>query len=146
MIISIGCDHGGFNLKQDVVNYLLDEGYTVLDRGCDSSESVHYPIYANLVCEDLQKGACEYGILICTTGFGMCMCANKHKGIRSATVRCVDEAYLTRSHNDCNVLCLGAKYTGLEEAKEIIKTFLNTPFAGGRHQIRVDMIKKVEEK
>ena len=124
MIISIGSDHGGFNLKQDVVKYLLDEGYTVLDRGCDSTESVHYPIYANLVCEDMQKETCDYGILICTTGFGMCMVANKHKGIRSATVRCTDEAYLTRSHNDCNVLCLGAKYTSIEEAKEIIQNHL----------------------
>lgn len=146
MRISIGSDHGGFNLKQDVINYLISKGYDVVDKGCDSVESVHYPIYANLVCEDLQNGNCDYGILICTTGFGMCMCANKHKGIRSATVRCADEAFLTRSHNDANVLCLGAKYTNIEEAKEIIDTFLNTPFAGGRHQIRVDMIKKTEDK
>ena len=146
MKIAIGSDHGGFNLKQEVIAYLKEQGHTVLDRGCNSVDSVHYPIYANLVCEDMQNGNCDYGILICTTGFGMCMCANKHNGIRSATVRSVDEAYLTRSHNDCNVLCLGAKYTSIKEAKDIINTFLTTPFAGGRHQIRVDMIKDLEEK
>ena len=146
MRISIGSDHGGFLLKEEVVKYLKGKGIEVLNRGCDSLDSVHYPIYANLVCEDLQKGNCDYAILICTTGLGMCMCANKHKGIRAACVRSTDEAMLTRSHNDCNVLCLGAKYTPINEAKEIIDTFLTTPFAGGRHEIRVNMIKDLEEK
>ena len=146
MKISIGSDHGGFLLKEEVVKYLKEKGYEVFDRGCGSTESVHYPVYANLVCEDLENQRCNYGILICTTGYGMCMCANKHKGIRAATVRQAEEAMLTRSHNDCNVLCLGAKYTSIIDAKEIIDTFLETPFAGGRHEIRVNMIKDLEEK
>lgn len=146
MRISIGSDHGGFLLKEEVVKYLKEKGYEVFDKGCNSTDSVHYPVYANLVCEDLENQKCDYGILICTTGYGMCMCANKHKGIRAATVRQCEEAMLTRSHNDCNVLCLGAKYTSIIDAKEIIDTFLETPFAGGRHEIRVNMIKDLEEK
>lgn len=146
MKISIGCDHGGFLLKEEIVKYLKEKGIEVFDKGCNSLDSVHYPIYANLVCDDLKNNICDYGILICTTGLGMCMCANKHKGIRAASVRTKDEAFLTRNHNDCNVLCLGAKYTNVDTAKEIIDTFLETPFAGGRHEIRLNMIKDLEEK
>lgn len=146
MVISVGSDHGGFLLKEDVIRYLKEKGYDVLDKGCDSQESVHYPIYASSVCEDIQNGLANIGILICTTGFGMAICANKHKGIRSAVVRSVEEAMLSRNHNNCNVLCLGAKYTSIDQAKEIIDTFISTPFAGGRHQIRVDMIKELEDK
>ena len=146
MKISIGSDHGGFLLKEEVIKYLKSKDSDVVDHGCNSQESVHYPLYASKVSEDVQNHKCDYGILICTSGFGMCICANKHKGVRSATVRIPEEAMLSRSHNDCNVLCLGAKYTSFEEAKEIIDTFLSTPFAGGRHEIRVGMIKDLEEK
>ena len=146
MKISIGSDHGGFLLKQEVVTYLKSKGIDVVDHGCDSTESVHYPIFAKMVAEDVSKKKSDYGILICTTGFGMCICANKIKGIRSATVRLTEEAFLSRSHNDCNVLCLGAKYTSISQAKEIIDMFLTTPFAGGRHEIRVNIIKDLEEK
>lgn len=146
MRICIGSDHGGFLLKVDVIKYLESKGISVIDKGCDSVESVHYPLYANMVCEEVENKTCDYGILICTSGFGMCIVANKHKDIRSAVIRTKEEAFLSRSHNDCNVLCLGAKFTSLEDAKEIIDTFLATEFAGGRHSIRVNMIKELEDK
>ncbi len=144
MKISIASDHGGYILKKDLVDFLVKEGYSVIDEGCDSLDSVDYPVYANKVCDDMQKGFVEKGILICTTGIGMSMCANKHKGIRAALVTNIESASLTRRHNDANVICLGAKFVSFEDAKEYVLTFLNTEFEGGRHQRRVNLINDIE--
>lgn len=147
MKISIGCDHGGFLLKEKIVSYLKEKGHIVFDEGCFTANSVHYPVYASSVCEDVLNKISEMGILICTSGFGMCICANKYKGLRAATIRSTEEAFLSRSHNDCNILCLGAKFTSLEDAKEIVDVFLETPFSEGeRHKIRLGMIKELEDK
>ena len=147
MKISIGSDHGGFALKEKIVSYLKERGHSVFDEGCFKAESVHYPVYAKAVCEDVVNNISDKGILICTSGFGMCICANKYNGLRAATVRSAEEAFLCRSHNDCNVLCLGAKFTSVEDAKEIVDVFLETPFSEGeRHKIRLGMIKELEDK
>lgn len=146
MVISIGSDHGGYTLKEKIVNYLKSEGYTVLNRGSDGLESVDYPLYGMRVCKDVQNKESDLGILICTTGVGMTIVANKHKGIRAALVHNADMARLTREHNDSNVLCFGAKYTSDEEAYLMVKEFIEAKFAGERHQRRVDMITKLEEK
>ena len=143
MKISIGSDHGGYLLKEGLKEYLLKLGYDVIDRGCDSLESVHYPKYAKLVCDDCLNG-CDYGVLVCTTGIGMSISANKVKGIRAALVTNLDASILTRKHNNSNVICLGAKYTTLEDGKKYVKAFIDTEFEGGRHQVRVDMIKDIE--
>lgn len=146
MVISIGSDHGGYNLKEMIVEYLQNEGYTVLNRGSEGLESVDYPLYGMRVCKDVQTKKSDLGILICTTGVGMTIVANKHKGVRAALVHNADMARLTREHNDSNVLCFGAKYTSVEDAYTMVKEFIEAKFAGGRHQRRVDMITKLEEK
>ncbi|HQD91799.1 MAG TPA: ribose 5-phosphate isomerase B [Bacilli bacterium] len=146
MVISIGSDHGGYLLKEKIVKFLEQEGYTVLNRGCDGLESVDYPLYGMRVCRDVLTKKCDLGILICTTGVGMSIVANKHRGIRAALVHNADMARLTREHNDSNILCLGAKYTTEEQAYEMVRAFIESKFAGERHQRRVDMIMKLEEK
>lgn len=146
MVISIGSDHGGYKLKEKIADYLQKEGYTVLNRGSEGLESVDYPLYGMRVCKDVQTKESDLGILICTTGVGMTIVANKHKGIRAALVHNPDMARLTREHNDSNVLCFGAKYTSEEEAYLMVKEFINAKFAGERHQRRVEMITKLEEK
>lgn len=146
MVISIGSDHGGYLLKEKIVEYLEKEGYTVLNRGCDGPESVDYPLYGMRVCKDVQTKKSDVGILVCTTGVGMTIVANKHRGIRAALVHNVDMARLTKEHNDSNVLCFGSKYTTEEQAYEMVKAFVESKFAGDRHEKRVNMITKLEEK
>lgn len=145
MRISIGSDHGGFFLKQQLVDALRPE-WEFFDEGTYSQESVDYPVYAQQVCDDVVSKKSDLGILICTTGIGMCISANKVKGIRAALVNNVDGAALARQHNDSNVLCLGAKYTPFEEAIKIARAFVNAEFEGGRHERRVGLIQKQEEK
>lgn len=145
MKISIGSDHGGFLLKEAIKKHLLSQNYDVLDEGCNSLESVHYPLYASYVCEDVLNG-CDFGILVCTTGIGMSIAANKYRGIRAALVTNLESAMLTRKHNNSNVICLGAKYTSFEDAFKFVDAFISSTFEGGRHQIRVDMIQKIEER
>ena len=145
-IIYMGADSAGYELKEHIKKKLTSEGYEVSDMGAFNSESSHYPVFASLVSENVQKnldGA--FGILICGTGIGMSMCANKHNGIRAALCSDVYSAKFTRLHNDANVLCLGALVTGLGVAKMIVDTFLSTDFEGGRHQARVDMITAIEQ-
>ena len=145
MKISIACDHGGLKLKNELVDYIIKLGHEALDRGCYSLDSVDYPDYAHLVCCDVQSQNADFGVLICTTGIGMSIAANKHKGIRAALVSNPDASYMTRLHNNSNVVCLSQKYTSLDEAKEIIHTFITTEFEGGRHLRRVDKVNKLEE-
>lgn len=150
MKISIGCDHGGFLLKEEIKNYLINEGVYVFDKGCYNLDRVDYPIYAKDVAVDVSKGITDFGILVCTTGIGMSICANKVKGIRAALVSNEEASKLTREHNNSNVLCLGAKFTKKEEALRIVDIFLKQEFDGNinkksRHIQRVNLIKQMEE-
>ncbi len=144
-IIAVGCDHGAYQLKDKVVKHLTDNGFTVIDKGTNGPESVHYPIYAHEVCTELRNGNAELGILLCSTGIGMSMAANKHKGIRAALCSDTYSARLTRMHNDANVLCIGALVVGSALALDIVDQFVNASFEGGRHKTRVDMFMALEE-
>ncbi|MDD3171984.1 MAG: ribose 5-phosphate isomerase B [Bacilli bacterium] len=146
MTISIGSDHGGFQLKEKLVDSLKEKGYEVIDRGCYNLESVDYPVYAKKVVRDLQSQTSEKGILICTTGIGMSIMANKFRGIRAALISNEDAAKLSRQHNDSNIICLGAKYTSLEDALKFVLIFLEEEFLGDRHSRRVNMINEVDER
>ena len=143
--IAVGCDPGAYELKDKVVKHLSDLGYNVIDKGTNGPESVHYPIYAHEVCLALQNKEAELGILLCSTGIGMSMAANKHHGIRAALCADTYSARLTRMHNDANVLCIGALVVGQALAIDIVDSFLNASFEGGRHQTRVDMFMALEE-
>lgn len=145
MKIAIAADHGGFELKNSMVEYIKSLGNEVEDLGTNSSESVDYPDFAKKVCGEIQKGNSELGILICGTGIGMSLAANKFKGIRAACVSDVYSAKMSRNHNNANVLCIGARVVGDEVAKLIIKTFLENEFEAGRHQRRVDKIMSFEK-
>ena len=139
--IYIGADSAGFNLKEEFKDYLSSLGYTVEDMGCDSTASCHYPEFASRVCEKVQADLeGSFGILICGTGIGMSMCANKHKGIRAAVCGDTHSAKMTRCHNDANVLCIGANFTKKKKAIKMIKLFLTTAFEGGRHARRLKKI------
>ena len=146
-IIYIGADSAGYALKGEVINHLIELGYTVKDMGCDSVASCHYPEFAARVCECVQ-GDLEgsFGILICGTGIGMSMSANKHRGIRAALCSDTYSARMTRCHNDANVLCMGARVIGSCLAMDIVDSFLGAEYEGGRHAIRVGMIMEFENK
>ena len=144
--IFIGADSAGFELKREVIPYLQDKGYEVIDCGTDSSASCHYPLFANAVCENVKADLDgSFGILICGTGIGMSMCANKHKGIRAALCSDTYSARMTRAHNDANVLCMGARVIGSCLALDIVDSFLSNEFEGGRHALRVDMMMDIEK-
>ena len=138
--IAIGGDHAGFDLKTIVKAHLIDSGYEVKDFGPPTNESSDYPDYAHPLSEAVEQGLYDFGILICGSGIGVCMTANKHKGIRAALCYTEELAKLTRSHNNANILCLGGRYIEPELAISIVKTFLETGFDGGRHQRRIDKI------
>ena len=140
MKISLASDHGGLQLKKDVAAYLKKLGHTVLDFGTDSTDSCDYPDFAKPAALAVANGECERGILVCTTGIGVSMVANKVKGVRCALCVNADMAKMTRAHNNANVIALGQKYVDVETAKAIIDNFLNTDFEGGRHAIRVSKI------
>lgn len=145
--IFIGSDSAGFSLKEEIKVHLTELGYEVVDFGTDSEASCHYPIFASLVCEAVQKSPdTSYGILVCGTGIGMSMCANKHKGIRAAVCSDTFSAKMTRRHNDANVLCLGARVIGSCLATDIVDIFLGNEFEGGRHKTRVDMMSEIENR
>lgn len=139
MKIAIGCDHGGIGLKAEIVPLLRELGHTVDDNGCYSTDSVDYPDFAKAVCAQVQNNSCERGILICGTGVGMSMVANRFEGIRAALGNELFTARMSREHNDANVLCLGARVVGPGLAVEIVRAWVSTEFAGGRHQRRIDM-------
>ncbi len=145
MIVSLGSDHAGFPLKEKIKEHLLERGYEVLDMGTTSRDSTHYPIFAKEVALSVQEGRAQRGILICGTGIGMSITANKFKGVRAAL--CCNEymARMSRLHNDANVLCLGDRVIGEELALAIVDVWLETPFEGGRHEKRVDLIKEIEK-
>ena len=144
MKIALGSDHGGFALKQEVIGYLKAKGIEYKDFGYYDESSCDYPEYAHAVAHAVADGECEKGILICGTGIGMSMAANKHKGIRAACCENTFSARMTRMHNDANVLCLGARVLGIEVAHDMIDLFITTEFEGGRHQNRVDMINELD--
>lgn len=145
MVISIGCDHSALEVKNELVNYLETLGHDVLDKGTYTKDSCDYTDYGYLVAKDIQSKAADKGIVICYTGIGMSIIANKVKGVRCALVGSKDAAVLTREHNDTNCLALSAKYTGMALAKEIVSLWLDTPFSENeRHQRRIDKITRYE--
>lgn len=142
-MIAIGCDHGGYELKEKVKKHLEDRGISCRDMGCNGRDSCDYPVYGRAVAQEVAAGGCEKGIVICTTGIGISITANKVSGIRCAL--CADSlsARMTRLHNDANVLAMGAGFLGENLAMEIVDTFLDTPFSGEeRHQRRIDLIEQ----
>jgi ribose 5-phosphate isomerase B len=145
MKIAIGADHAGFSLKEQLRRKLAGEGYDVVDFGTDSAESCDYPDFARAVGRDVAQGGSDRGILVCSTGIGMAMAANKVDGVRAAPAESDDEVKLTREHNDANVLTLGAKYLDENRAMELIDIFLKTEFAGGRHARRIAKIAQLEK-
>ena len=145
MKIAIGADHAGFSLKENLRHKLAEEGYEVVDFGTGSAESCDYPDFAQSVGRDVAQGRSDRGILVCSTGIGMAMAANKVDGVRAAPAQNDDEVKFTREHNDANVLTLGAKYMDEGRAMELIDIFLKTEFAGGRHARRVAKIAQLEK-
>lgn len=137
MKIALGADHGGYLLKDSVAQYLRDNGCEVVDFGTNSADSVDYPDYAKKVGAAVAGGECDLGVLVCTTGIGISISANKVAGIRAALCHNEDCAKFARLHNNANVLCMGQKYVGKELAERIVRIFLDTAFEGGRHQRRV---------
>ena len=145
-MIALGCDHGGYELMQEVKAYLDKQGLEYQDFGCYSNEAVDYPVYARKVGHAIQNGTCDKGILICGTGIGISITANKMEGIRAALCTDCFCAEATRLHNDANVLVMPGRYISTEEADMIMTEFFSTEFEGGRHQRRVDMIMEIEER
>ncbi len=144
MKISMGCDHGGYPLKEFLKSWLQEQGHTVVDCGTDSTDSCDYPVFGAAAAREVAEGRCERGIVICTTGIGISITANKVKGIRCALCSDPLSAEMTRRHNDANMLAMGAGMIGRNMAQRITEVFLSTPFEGGRHQRRVDLISQLE--
>ena len=144
-MIAIGSDHAGYELKEKVKKLLESMGLAYRDFGTDSTESTDYPDYAHAVASAVASGTMERGILVCGTGIGMAISANRHHGVRAANVESVEAAQLSRQHNNANIVALGARLLSWEKAEEIVRTFLSTPFEGGRHQRRVDKIEQSEK-
>ena len=143
-MIAIGCDHGGFKLKEEIKRLFNETGIEFEDCGCFSEESVHYPDIAKEVAKRVSNKECDKGILICRSGIGMSIVANKFKDVRCAKVNSQEEAKFSRMHNDSNVLAIGADYNSVEEIIRIIRVWIATDFEGGRHETRVNMIKEIE--
>ena len=138
--IGVACDHAGFEYKESIILHLKNKGYTVIDYGCFSKDSVDYPDFAHQLAQSIENGSNELGIQFCGSGNGINMSSNKHKGIRSALCWEVEIAELARLHNDANVCTMPARFISLEKALLIIDVFLSTEFEGGRHQRRVNKI------
>ena len=145
MIIALGADHGGYHLKNDIKDFIIKLGYEVIDVGCDCSDSVDYPDYALPVAKKVASGEFDRGILICGTGIGMNIAANKVKGIRCALVHDTFSAKATRGHNDTNILAMGERVIGPGLARDIAKIWLSTDFEGGRHENRIRKISDYEK-
>lgn len=142
--IAVGSDHAGFQVKENIAAFLKTKGFEVLDCGTHSTDSVDYPDYAKQVAESVASGKAKWGILICYSGIGMSIAANKVARIRAALAMTPELASFSRKHNDSNVLCLSAGYTTIEIIKQIVTTWLETDFEGGRHERRVNKIKMME--
>lgn len=140
MNISIGNDHAGTDYKFAIVDYLQSKGYTVINQGTDSNDSVDYADFVHPVAEDVEKQKADYGILICGSANGVAMSANKHQKIRAGLCWNKEIVELIRAHNNANVLCIPARFTAIHQAVEMVEVFLNTAFEGGRHQKRIDKI------
>jgi ribose 5-phosphate isomerase B len=138
--IAIAADHAGFDLKSALSEELRRAGFEVLDLGTNSADSVDYPDFADALAGAIGKGRVNRGVLVCGTGIGISIAANRHRGVRAALCRDATDARLAREHNDANVLVLGGRTTGVEAARDCLKTFLATPFAGGRHARRVEKL------
>jgi ribose 5-phosphate isomerase B len=145
LIIAIGSDHGGFELKEEIRAHLTGQGIEVIDLGTNSRESVDYPKFGFLVGEAVIKGKVDLGIVVCGTGLGISMAANKVPGIRAAVCTETYSARMAREHNNANILALGGRVTGVGLALDIVDIFIKTPFAGGRHSHRVDLITSIEK-
>ena len=143
--IIIGCDHGGIIRKNEIIAHLQKRGFDVCDVGTYSTDSCNYPDYARLVCSAIQRAEYSMGILVCGTGIGMSIAANKHNGIRAACCSDTFSARMTRMHNDANVLCLGERVVGTGLALDIVDFFVDTEFEGGRHETRVSMLAEIEK-
>jgi ribose 5-phosphate isomerase B len=143
--IAIGSDHGGYALKEQIKRWVAELGHEVDDLGCVSAESVDYPVYAITVARNVASGAADLGILVCGTGLGMSMAANKVKGIRAAVCNDLYCAEHARAHNDANVMTIGGRVVNDADARQIVEAFLNTKFEGGRHARRVYQIMAIEE-
>lgn len=144
MTLVIGCDHAGLSLKQKIVTHLKERGIEVIDVGTHTPESCNYVDFAHAVCEAVTSGKAERGILVCGTGIGMSIAANKHAGIRAAACENTFSARMTRLHNDANVLCLGERVVGYGLACDMVDLFVDTEFSGGRHQVRVDALNALD--
>ena len=145
MRIAIGADHGGFEQKQELKAYIANElGCEVEDMGCDSTESVDYPDYAAPVARAVAEGSADFGVLVCGTGIGMAIAADKIDGVRASSITSPAFAELFRQHNNGNVVCLSGRFVDLDVNKEIVKTFLTTAFEGGRHEGRIAKITELE--
>ncbi len=138
--VAIACDHAGYGLKQLLIPEVEALGYTVLDLGTDSEQSVDYPDFGTKIADTILRGGAEYGIIVCGSGIGISIAANRHAGIRAGVCHNGLSAELARRHNDANVLALGARLIGPDVAKECVRRFLSTAFEGGRHQARVDKL------
>ena len=146
MKIAIGCDHGGFEHKNAIKDHLIERGFEVTDCGIYEKVSVDYPDIAVKVCDEITSGRCERGILVCGTGIGMSLTANKIKGIRAAALSDHYSAKYTRLHNNSNILCLGGRVVGIGTALELADLFVDTEYEGGRHQRRLDKIAELENR
>jgi len=145
MKIAIASDHGGYELKEQLKEYLVDKGFELIDVGTHSKDSCHYPEFAIKCAKQVSEGVCQFGIIVCTTGEGVSMAANKVSGIRAGIAYNTDVARLMREHNNANVICFGAKYVTFDEAVERVNAFLNAEFLEGRHAIRVGMINDLDK-
>lgn len=143
-MIAIGCDHGGYKLKEEIKRYLEEKEIEYTDCGTFNEESVDYPEIAKTVALEVQSGECEKGIIICRSGIGMSIVANKFKGIRCAKCNDEEEAKFSRMHNNANMLALGADYTDVNKAIRIVRTWIATEFEGGRHEQRIKIIEEIE--
>lgn len=143
--ISLGSDHGGVEQKEQLGTWLAEQGHVVEDHGCFDESSVDYPDYAKLVAHDVARGDADFGVLVCGTGIGMMIAANKVHGVRAANLVNTRFAELSREHNDANVATLSGRFVTLEENERILETFLGTEFAGGRHERRVEKISAIED-
>ncbi len=145
MTIAIASDHGGFELKDILIDYLTEKGNAVINLGTDSPESVDYPDYAKACCDEVLSKRADFGILVCGTGVGISIAANKIDGIRCGLCPSKEIAALVKQHNNANVIALGGRFTSPEEAKAIVDSYMGAQFEGGRHQQRVDKIMNLEK-